>query len=172
MFICGWKASYSSLCTWHNNALSAAIRIWKAGLRSELPVPSNKLWVKNGLLGLMHVGSVFPLNYGLLHKQMLVLHQSTNLEMPWHQQCCVHAVSSQMHGSQDTGLRSTNRALATAVIDPHILLAPSFFYELHSMEKDKKEGIHAACVAQRSLPQGNSWSFLWSCVMRKTTGVH
>lgn len=59
---------------------------------------------------------------------------------------------------------------AAAVIDPHILQALTFFYELHSMEKEEKEGRHAACAA--SLPRSNFWSSLWSYVMRKTTGTH
>lgn len=77
-----------------------------------------------------------------------------------------------MQGSQETGLSSTNGAQATAVVDPHILQALTFFCELHSMEKEEKEGRHAACAAQRSLPHSNFWSSLWSYVVRKTTGIH
>lgn len=157
MFICEWKPKYShsSLCTWHNNNVTIIFSNhtdFKSTTLSELPALSNKLWIMNGKWGLMHMESVFLLNSGFLHKHMWVLHQSTNLVKPWHQQCCVRVFSSQMHSSQDKGLSSINRALAIAMIDPHILWALTFFYELHTMEKDKKEGRHAACAAQRSLP--------------------
>lgn len=57
-----------------------------------------------------------------------------------------------MPGSQDTGLRPTNGALETAVAGPHILLALTFFYELHSMDKDKKEGRHAVVLLRGVSP--------------------
>lgn len=167
IFICGWKAeySYSSLCIWHNNATTTFSNhtALKSRALSELSIPSNKLSITNGKLGLMRMESVFLLNSVFLPKHMSVLHQSTNLVMPWHQQWGVHVVSSQIHGSQDRGLSSINSNCCCTRSTSNCYNRSSHPPGAHFLlwvtlngERQAAMGRHASCAAQRSLSHSNS----------------
>ena len=77
-----------------------------------------------------------------------------------------------MRGFWDTGLRSTKRAVATAVIDPDILLALTFFllWVIFTWERQDEGKICTLCCSEDS-SHGYPWSSLWSYAMMRRAGT-